>query len=201
VSVRGVLHVHCAPPALSPHVEWAVAGVLGVPVNLPWVDQPASPGALRAELHWQGKPGTSGAITSALSGWNLLRFEVTEDASPGCDAVRYSCTPALGTFCAVVGGNGDVMIPENRLRAAISLAASARHPADRSDADADADADKPDLGSLRDLRDLHGPRHPALGGSLEAELSLLLGEPWDAELEPFRRAGDGAPVRWLNATG
>jgi hypothetical protein len=194
VSVRGVLHVHCAPPALCPHVEWAVAGVLGVPASLPWVDQPAAPGALRAELFWQGKPGTSGAITSALAGWNLLRFEVTEDASPGCDAVRYSCTPALGTFCAVVGGNGDVLIPEGRLRAAMSLAASARHPAGATAADA-ADAD---LGTLREL---HGPRHPALGGSLEAELSLLLGEPWDAELEPFRRAGDGAPVRWLNATG
>ena len=32
-------------------------------------------------------------------------------------------------------------------------------------------------------------------------LALLLGQPWDDELEPFRRAGDGAPVRWLNATG
>jgi hypothetical protein len=199
VSVRGVLHVHCAPPALCPHVEWAVAGVLGVPASLPWVDQPAAPGALRAELFWQGKPGTSGAITSALAGWNLLRFEVTEDASPGCDAVRYSCTPALGTFCAVVGGNGDVLIPEGRLRAAMSLAASARHPAGATAADAaNADAADADLGTLREL---HGPRHPALGGSLEAELSLLLGEPWDAELEPFRRAGDGAPVRWLNATG
>ena len=44
-------------------------------------------------------------------------------------------------------------------------------------------------------------RHPALGGSLEDEIARLIGEPWDAELEPFRRAGAGAPVRWLNATG
>src|ERR1700685_2823627 len=87
VSVRGVLHVHCAPPALCPHIEWAVAGALGVQVSLPWVDQPASPGSLRAELLWQGRPGSSGAITSALAGWNLVRFEVTEDASQGCDAV------------------------------------------------------------------------------------------------------------------
>ena len=36
---------------------------------------------------------------------------------------------------------------------------------------------------------------------LEAELQRLLGSAWDHELEPFRRAGDGAPVRWLNATG
>ena len=26
----------------------------------------------------------------------------------------------------------------------------------------------------------------------------LLGRPWDAELEPFRYAGEGAPVRWLH---
>ena len=29
----------------------------------------------------------------------------------------------------------------------------------------------------------------------------LLGRPWDAELEPFRCAAEGAPVRWLHATG
>jgi hypothetical protein len=140
---------------------------------------------MRAELQWRSKPGAGGAITSALASWNLIRFEVTEDASPGCDAVRYSCTPALGTFCAVVAANGDIVIPENRLRAAMALAAAAKTGDSK-------------VGSLRDL---HGPRHPALGGSLADELALLLGEPWDAELEPFRRAGDGAPVRWLNATG
>lgn len=185
MSVRGVLQVHCAPPALCPHIEWAVAGVLGVPVSMPWVDQPASPGTMRAELLWHGKPGAAGAITSALARWNMLRFDVTEDASPGCDAVRYSSTPALGTFSAVVASNGDIMISENRLRAAMALAASA----------------KTGDSKLGGLRELHEPRHPALRGSLEDELALLLGEPWDAELEPFRRAGDGAPVRWLNATG
>ena len=59
-------------------------------------------------------------------------------------------------------------------------------------------ADSEGLGAIRDL---HGPRHPALGGSLEAELALLLGDAWDAELEPFRHASAGAPVRWLHATG
>ena len=82
MSVRGVLQVHCAPPALCPHIEWAVAGVLGVPVSMPWVDQPASPGSVRAELLWNGKPGAAGAITSALASWNLVRFEVSEDAEP-----------------------------------------------------------------------------------------------------------------------
>jgi hypothetical protein len=192
VSVRGVLHVHCAPPALCPHIEWAAAGVLGVPVSLPWVDQPAAPGSLRAELTWQGKPGAAAGIASALAAWNRIRFEVTEEASPGCDAVRYSHTPALGTFTAVISACGDIMIPEGRLRAAMSLAAAASVGSTHG-----RRAD----GDLRTLQELHGPRHPALGGSLEAELGLLLGQPWDDELEPFRRAADGAPVRWLNATG
>jgi hypothetical protein len=194
VSVRGVLQVHSAPPALCPHVEWAVAGVVGVPVRLAWVDQPASPGTLRAELDWQGRPGTSAGITSALAGWNRLRFEVTEEASPGCDAVRYSHTPSLGTFSAITSASGDILISEGRLRAAMTLAAAGapgRHREAGQAAGQDVDS----------LLDRHGPRHPALGGSLEAELALLLGQPWDDELEPFRYAADGAPVRWLHATG
>jgi Protein of unknown function (DUF3145) len=184
VTVRGVLQVHSAPPALSPHIEWALAGIFGVPVKLHWIEQPAAPGSVRTELDWQGRPGMSGEIASALAAWNLLRFEVTEEASPGCDAVRFSCTPALGMFSASMGANGDIMIGENRLRAVLTLAASG--------------ADSERLGAIREL---HGPRHPALGGSLEAELSLLLGDAWDAELEPFRHASAGAPVRWLHATG
>jgi Protein of unknown function (DUF3145) len=178
VSVRGVLQVHSAPPALCPHVEWAVAGVLGVPVSLPWVNQAAAPGMARAELEWQAGPGTSAAITSALAGWGRLRFEVTEEASPGCDAVRYSCTPDLGTFSAVTMANGDILVPESRLRAAMTVAAA------------------PDVARLDALGS-----PPDRVGSLEDEIARLLGQPWDDELEPFRCAGDGAPVRWLHATG
>jgi Protein of unknown function (DUF3145) len=193
VSVRGVLQVHSAPPALCPHIEWAVAGVLGMAVRLSWVDQPASPGTLRAELDWHGKPGTSAAITSALAAWNRLRFEVTEEASPGCDPVRFSHTPSLGTFSAVTSACGDIVVPEARLRAAMTLAAAGRS--------ARTDGGQPVSPGVDSMVDLHGPRHPALGGSLEDELALLLGQPWDHELEPFRHAADGAPVRWLHATG
>jgi Protein of unknown function (DUF3145) len=104
------------------------------------------------------------AITSALAGWNRLRFEATEEASPGCDAVRYSYTPNLGIFSSTTSANGDVLIPEGRLRAALALGANGT-------------------------------------SVLEQELELLLGTAWDNELEPFRHASDGAPVRWLNATG
>lgn len=36
------------------------------------------------------------------------------------------------------------------------------------------------------------------GGDLARALDGLLGTEWDSELEPFRYAGDGAPVRWLH---
>jgi hypothetical protein len=202
-----VLQIHSAPPALSPHIEWAVAGIFGVPVKLHWVEQPAAPGNLRTELDWQGRTGASGEIASALASWQLLRFEVTEEASQGCDAVRYSCTPSLGVFSASLSASGDVMISENRLRAVMTLAnAAAGRESDRPAAigaqcQQTSAMRTADSGPLAALRDMHGPRHPALGGSLEAELSLLLGEAWDAELEPFRQASAGAPVRWLHATG
>jgi hypothetical protein len=133
-------------------------------VKLDWVAQPAAPGNHRAELNWQGKPGTAGAVASALNEWQRLRFEVTEEGSPGCDGVRYSYTPSLGMFTAVTSAAGEVLVPEGRLR----------HAMERAAAD---------------------------GIDLAAEIELLTGRPWDEELEPFRYAGDGAPVRWLHAVG
>lgn len=36
---------------------------------------------------------------------------------------------------------------------------------------------------------------------LSDHLDQVLGRAWDDELEPFRRAADGAPVRWLHRVG
>ena len=67
----------------------------------------------------------------------------------------------LGVFHAVTGVHGDIMIPEDRLKAAVVKAA---------------------LGDT----------------TINHEIDKLLGKPWDDELETFRYAGDGAPVRWLH---
>jgi len=37
--------------------------------------------------------------------------------------------------------------------------------------------------------------------TLRHALDRLLGAPWDVELEPYRLAGDGMPVRWLSSAG
>ena len=39
------------------------------------------------------------------------------------------------------------------------------------------------------------------GESFAHHVDKLLGAPWDEALEPFRRAGDGAPVTWLHRVG
>jgi hypothetical protein len=116
VAARGVVYVHSCPPALRPHVEWAIADVLGVPARLAWTPQPAAPGTLRGESGWRGRPGTAGKIVAALRGWSPLRLEVTEEPSDGNDGERYALTPNLGLFRATMSANGDVLVQEDRLR-------------------------------------------------------------------------------------
>lgn len=161
LKARGVVYVHSAPAALCPHVQWAVAGVLGGEASLEWTPQPAQSACYRSELSWQGEPGTSARLASALRGWQQLRYEVTEEPTPGTEGARYSYTPTLGIFHAVTGPHGDLLVPEDRLRAA--------------------------------LADERGG-----GERVTDALRQLLGQPWDDELEPFRHAGAGAPVRWLH---
>ncbi len=161
MTTRGVVYVHSATSALCPHVEWALAGVLGMRVSLDWTPQPAEPGTWRAELSWTGDPGTSSELASALRGWLHLRYEVTEEPTVGFEGARYSYTPDLGVFHAITGVHGDLMVPEDRLRAAMVRATAQETP-------------------------------------IEDELDKLLGKPWDDELETFRWAGEGAPVRWLH---
>ena len=162
MATRGVVYVHSAPPALCPHVEWAVGGVLDVRVTLDWTPQAAAPGSVRAELSWQSAPGTGSRLASALRDWAQLRFEVTEEPSSGAEGERWSATPSLGLFHATTGVHGDIVVREDRLRAALARAAA----------------------------------DPAT--DVAQEMHALLGKSWDDELEAFRYAGDGAPVRWLH---
>ena len=160
---RGVLFVHSAPRALCPHLEWAAGNVLGGRVSLDWTAQPAGRGLFRAEYSWQGTQGTGARLASALRGWDHLRYEVTEEASHGADGARWSHTPDLGIFHAMTDVHGNVVVPEDRVRAALDSAHDGR-------------------------------------GVREA-IDLALGTAWDDELEPFRYAGAGAPVRWLHRVG
>ncbi|MGR0221753.1 DUF3145 domain-containing protein [Agromyces sp. ZXT2-6] len=122
-AARGMLFVHSSPRAVSPHVEWAVGRALGSAVNFDWAEQPVLPGMMRTEYSWTGDPGAGARIASALRGWEQLRFEVSEDPGPGNDGSRWMHTPELGVFFAQTDSAGNVVIPEDRIRYAMEIAA------------------------------------------------------------------------------
>ena len=121
-AARGVLYVHSSPRALCPHVEWAAGRAIGHAVNFAWTEQPVLRGSQRADFYWEGAPGTGAAIASALRGWEHLRYEVTEDAAGGVDGARWLHTPELGIFHAQTDAAGNVVVPEDRIRAAMDVA-------------------------------------------------------------------------------
>lgn len=157
---RGVVYIHSAPAAICPHAEWALSSVLGDRVTLVWTTQPASPGQMRADVSWTGEAGTGSRLAAALKAWPMLRFEITEEPSAGCDGERICHLPGRGIWRAATSANGDVMVGEDRIRALLSRGYGAE--------------------------------------KLSHELNQLLGAELDAELEPYRRAGDGTPVTWLH---
>ena len=131
---RGVVYAHSVPLAVVAHVEWAIARVLGSPVRLEWTPQPADPTTRRAECSWSGKPGTAAEFAAALRGWPMLRFEVTEEPSPGYDGERFMHVPGRGMFRATVGVSGELMVTEGQIRAVLSTtrgAESIAHGLDR----------------------------------------------------------------------
>ncbi|SHJ13526.1 Protein of unknown function [Tessaracoccus bendigoensis DSM 12906] len=125
---RGMIFIHSASAALCPHIEWAIGAVLDTRISLGWVPQPAQPGSQRAEFSWTGAPGRGAAIASALGRLGQLRFEVTEEPSGSSDGQRYCHTPSLGSFSAVVGVHGDILIPEDRLKHAVATDALGGEP-------------------------------------------------------------------------
>jgi hypothetical protein len=159
-STRGVVYVHCCPSAIAPHVEWALAGVLGRPARLQWAGQPAAPTHLRAQAAWSGSVGTAARLAASLRAWPMLVFEITEDGTSVSDGERLAYVPGRGFHRSTTAANGDVVVGEERLRGLMTRAKTAD-----------------------EFR--HG-------------LTELLGSAWDAELEPYREGGDGAPVTLLH---
>ena len=197
---RGVVYVHSSPLAVCPHVEWAIARVLSAPVRLElrpspitctateepdwsfrWKSwpicttrtacwrsmvSPTSP-ARRSSATRSNTPVPSSLAIScreaALRSWSMLRFEVTEEPSPGIDGERFMHVPGRGVFRSATSANGDLVLSEDRLRA---MVASARG-------------------------------YEALAHALDK----ALGAAWDAELEPYRHAGEGHPVTLLTRVG
>jgi hypothetical protein len=132
-ATTGVVYIHASPAAVCPHVEWALSSTLEPPGRrheggaarpiLTWTPQPAMPGQLRAVTNWIGPIGMGARLANALRSWPVLRFEVTEDPSPGVDGQRFCHTPQLGLWSGAMSANGDIVVGEMRLRSLMAAGA------------------------------------------------------------------------------
>jgi hypothetical protein len=163
-TARGFLHVHSAPRGLITHVDWAISSLCETQITLNWEPQPIEAGSMRASATWVGSDGFASRLVSLISKWSKVRMDITQQPSSLTKGERYSLTPNLGVFRAVIDEFGETNISESRIRAALARSKEEQEPA-------------------------------------EIELTFLLGDPWDEELEPFRRAQTDTSVRWLNRTG
>ena len=66
---------------------------------------------------WTAEPGTAGAFVVPLRAWPMLRFEITEEPSPGVDGERFCYVPGLGLWQSRTCANGDIVVGEDQLRA------------------------------------------------------------------------------------
>lgn len=168
MQTRGVIYIHSSPPAVCPHVEWAIGRVLESSgsssrqgtVKLGWSPQDAERGTMRAERAWTGHAGMGAEFAKALVQWPMLRFEVTEDPSAGVDGERIMHVPGRGAYRAAMSASGDIMIAEDRIRALLATTTSAE--------------------------------------ALRSGLDQLLGLEWERELAPYRQAAGGAEQSWLS---
>ena len=140
--------------------------------------------------------------------WGLaevLRTPVTLDWSaqpvaPGSLRSELSWTGAPGTASRIV----STLAGWGRLRLEVTEEATSRTEGERY-------CVTPSLGIYRAVIGVHGDiqvpeerlrgavaRAALSGADLVDEITGLLGGPWDAELEAFRYAGEGTPVRWLH---
>lgn len=130
-------------------------------------------------MEWTDQPAESGSMRAELS-WHGAQGSGAKLASAmrGWAHLRYEITeePSLGCD----GGRWSHTPELGIFHTPTDAAGNAMIPEDRIKAALESSQD---------------PRR------LRAELALALGQAWDDELEPFRHAGAGAPVRWLHRVG
>lgn len=118
--VRVTVFIYSCPRALCQHLEWAVARILGRPVAIDWTTQPILPTTLRTEIEFAAVAGSAAALVSELRAFPNVRLEVVEDPGPDRCGQRFAVSPALGVFRATTAANGDVLLGEEQVRAAMA---------------------------------------------------------------------------------
>lgn len=208
MTTHGVIYVHAAPSALTPHIEWAVAGVLDPDGpsagGSPGTPVPAPTGFDAVALAARGLPDdldTARRAAEPVERGHATPFVWSaQPAEPGtvrAEVVWEAPAGTAGRIAAALRG-------WPRLRFEVTEDPS-------QGAEGERYAWTPRQGMFRATIGIHGDiqvgedrlraamaEAAALGGDLGETLEVLMGQPWDEELEPFRYAGEGAPVRILH---
>lgn len=192
MTTRGVIFVHAVPAALVPHLEWAVDGVLDPDVPDPVSDAASMVAPRRSDV--PPPPRERSSARGVVIDWT------DQPAEPGTLRAEVAWDGPAGT----AGRLASALRGWPRLRFEVTEEASAGHEGERY-------AWTPRLGMFRATVGVHGDiqvgedyLRAAVAEAIAADIDLvgqleeLLGQPWDEELEPFRYAGDGAPVRVLH---
>lgn len=153
----------------------------------------ACPRALSPHVEW--------ALSQVL-GVDVSIEWTGQPVSPGCVRGELSWQSAAGTGATLA----SALVGFAPLRYEVTEEPTAGREGERF-------AVTPSLGMFRATVGLHGDimlsedrlrsamAECGSGDELVGRLRHLLGAEWDAELEPFRYAGDGATVRWLHQVG
>lgn len=154
----------------------------------------SAPRALCPHVEW--------AIGNVLPGQRIFGEWSPQPASPNLNRTEISWVGPVGTGARIA----SALRGWNHLRYEVTEEASRGNDGGRW-------SHTPDLGIFHAQTDVHGNivvpedrvrsamMHIDDPARLRRELDLALGTAWDDELEPFRYAGAGVPVRWLHHVG
>lgn len=154
----------------------------------------SAPRALAPHVEW--------ALGAALGTPVHLEW-AAQPVSPGEVRAEVSWTGRQGTGARIA----SALRTWERLRVEVTEEPSAGHEGERFSLTPSLGIHRAVIGPNGDVQVCEERLRGALEragnalGPLREELGLLLGAPWDAELEPFRCAAEGSPVRWLHQTG
>jgi hypothetical protein len=151
----------------------------------------SAPSALCPHVEW---------AVGAVFGAPIRVDWIPQPVERACYRTEYSWAGSTGTAARLA----SALKGWQRLRFEITEEATSATEAERY-------SYTPTLGIFHAITGIHGDilipedriRHAMLAASLggpdlRGALDDLLGKAWDDELEPFRHAGDGTPVRWLH---
>lgn len=117
-----VLNLFSCPNALLTHVEWQIRDNLIDPSPVTWSRQMLDPVCFKTTIQAKVTNEKFSHLVSVLASWGKLRFETYQLSRNGQISARYSATPTLGIYRAVINEMGDAMITESQLKAAMKRA-------------------------------------------------------------------------------